>query len=57
MFKTAGAGEAPGMRGYIPSRRDDNGQVAECPAKCKSLRLFESEAVKLEQIGSMPLNC
>lgn len=44
MFKTAGttsgAGEASGMQGYIPSRRDDNGQVAERPAEGKSLRLF-----------------
>jgi hypothetical protein len=44
MFKTAGttsgASEAPDMQGYIPSRRDDNGQVAERQAECKSLRLF-----------------
>jgi hypothetical protein len=44
MFKTAGttsgAAEAPGLQRYIPSRRDDNGQVAERPAEGKSLRLF-----------------
>ena len=63
MFKTAGttsgAGEAPGMQGYIRAAVMIMArlQSVQPNAKVSGCFLIPSEAVKIERIGSMPLNC